>query len=79
MLEDAESVRGTAEDLDPATLSAIVELLVGARRVYVFGARGSFGLALILMMRFRPEGLLPASRVQLEMHEHDEAALKGAA
>jgi branched-chain amino acid transport system permease protein len=38
-----------------------------------------FGLALILMMRFRPEGLLPAGRVQLEMHEHDEAALKGVA
>ncbi len=27
-----------------------------------------FGLALILMMRFRPEGLLPSSRVQKEMH-----------
>ena len=53
MLEDAESVRGTAEDLDPATLSAIVELLVGARRVYVFGARGSFGLALILAIGLR--------------------------
>ena len=38
-----------------------------------------FGLALILMMRFRPEGLLPASRVKLEMHERDAASLKGAA
>ena len=28
MLEDAESVRATAEDLDPATLTAIVDLLV---------------------------------------------------
>jgi len=37
-----------------------------------------FGLALILMMRFRPEGLVPAARVRLEMHEHD-AELKGAA
>jgi branched-chain amino acid transport system permease protein len=27
-----------------------------------------FGLALILMMRFRPEGLFPAKRVQEEMH-----------
>lgn len=33
-----------------------------------------FGLALILMMRFRPEGLLPARRVQLELHEHDSAS-----
>jgi branched-chain amino acid transport system permease protein len=28
-----------------------------------------FGLALILMMRFRPEGLLPSSRVKRELHE----------
>ena len=27
-----------------------------------------FGLALILMMRFRPEGLLPSVRVQHELH-----------
>lgn len=27
-----------------------------------------FGLALILMMRFRPEGLLPSSRMQQELH-----------
>lgn len=31
-----------------------------------------FGLVLILMMRFRPEGLLPSSRVKEEMHEADE-------
>jgi DNA-binding MurR/RpiR family transcriptional regulator len=61
MLEDAESVRATAEDLDPATLSAIVDLLVDARRVYVFGARGSFGLALILSIGLRL--LLPDSRL----------------
>ncbi len=29
-----------------------------------------FGLALILMMRFRPEGLLPSSKMQQELH-HD--------
>jgi len=29
MLEDAESVRATAEDLDPAALGAIVDLLIG--------------------------------------------------
>ena len=34
-----------------------------------------FGLALILMMRFRPEGLLPAARQRRELHpEADEAA-----
>lgn len=34
-----------------------------------------FGLALILMMRLRPEGLIPASRVQLELHpEHENGA-----
>jgi DNA-binding MurR/RpiR family transcriptional regulator len=61
MLEDAESVRATAEDLDPATLRGIVELLVDARRVYSFGARGSFGLALILAIGLRL--LLPDARL----------------
>ena len=28
-----------------------------------------FGLALILMMRFRPEGLLPSKRIERELHE----------
>ena len=28
-----------------------------------------FGLALILTMRFRPEGLLPSRRMKAEMHE----------
>ena len=27
-----------------------------------------FGLALIVMMRIRPEGLLPSTRVKLEFH-----------
>lgn len=31
-----------------------------------------FGLLLVLMMRFRPEGLLPSSRRQLELHDDDE-------
>ncbi|MFD3534330.1 branched-chain amino acid ABC transporter permease [Streptomyces sp. NPDC058664] len=34
----------------------------------------AFGLALILLMRFRPEGLIPNRRAQLEYHEHDEDA-----
>jgi branched-chain amino acid transport system permease protein len=33
-----------------------------------------FGIPLILMMRFRPEGLLPAARVQREMHTPDASA-----
>lgn len=31
-----------------------------------------FGLALILMMRFRPEGLFPSTRVKYEMHPEEE-------
>ena len=31
-----------------------------------------FGMLLVLMMRFRPEGLLPSSRRQLEFHGGDE-------
>ncbi len=36
-----------------------------------------FGLALILMMRFRPEGIIPSSRVQHELHP-DEAVVETA-
>jgi branched-chain amino acid transport system permease protein len=32
-----------------------------------------FGLTLIVMMRFRPEGLIASKRRQLEFHEEDEA------
>jgi branched-chain amino acid transport system permease protein len=32
-----------------------------------------FGLLLVLMMRFRPEGLVASRRRQLEFHEEDEA------
>jgi len=31
-----------------------------------------FGLLLVLMMRFRPEGLIASQRRQLEFHEEDE-------
>jgi branched-chain amino acid transport system permease protein len=37
-----------------------------------------FGLALVLMMRFRPEGLLPSHRVRAELRSDDEATLSGA-
>ncbi len=53
MLEDAERVRATAEELRPETLRAAVETLVAARRVHVFGARGSHGLALVLGIGLR--------------------------
>ncbi|MDI9885460.1 branched-chain amino acid ABC transporter permease [Streptomyces sp. HNM0645] len=33
----------------------------------------AFGLALVLLMRFRPEGLIPNRRRQLEFHENEEA------
>lgn len=78
MYKEAEDVRATAEDLDPAALQAAVEMLVSARRVYVFGTRGSLGLAIILSIRLRilvddvrllsltagdlPEQLLPLTR-----------------
>jgi branched-chain amino acid transport system permease protein len=38
-----------------------------------------FGLALILMMRFRPEGLLPSSRVKAELHQEDGPPAGGVA
>jgi branched-chain amino acid transport system permease protein len=31
-----------------------------------------FALLLIIMMRFRPEGMIPSRRRQLEFHEEDE-------
>ena len=34
--------------------------------------RLAFGLILILMMIFRPEGIIPSRRRQLEMHEGDD-------
>ncbi|MER7815269.1 branched-chain amino acid ABC transporter permease [Streptomyces sp. NPDC096153] len=33
----------------------------------------AFGVALVLLMRFRPEGLIPNRRRQLEFHENEEA------
>lgn len=34
-----------------------------------------FGVALILMMRFRPEGLLPSRRVQQELHDQPQVVV----
>jgi branched-chain amino acid transport system permease protein len=60
-----------------------IQLLVGSAAPYLklSGYRlFIFGLVLILMMRFRPEGLLPARRIQRELHpEYDEAIGRAAA
>jgi DNA-binding MurR/RpiR family transcriptional regulator len=53
MLEDAESVRATAEDLDRAAFGQIVDCLIAAERVHVFGSRGSYGLAMMLSIGLR--------------------------
>jgi branched-chain amino acid transport system permease protein len=57
------------------------ESMRGKQYLKVSGWRlGVFGAALILMMRFRPEGLLPEARRKHELHpEEDEAAGKTAA
>jgi branched-chain amino acid transport system permease protein len=56
--------------------------LLGAALLYLIPAKLQFfsnkqlllfGLALILMMRFRPEGLVPSRRRQLEFHEEEIA------
>ncbi|WP_327237092.1 branched-chain amino acid ABC transporter permease [Streptomyces sp. NBC_01317] len=56
--------------------------LVGAALLYLIPAKLqflgnyqllAFGLALVLLMRFRPEGLIPNRRRQLEFHEAAEA------
>ncbi|HEY3062372.1 MAG TPA: MurR/RpiR family transcriptional regulator [Chloroflexota bacterium] len=61
MHEDAESVRATAQELAPETLAAAVDALLAARRAYVFGARGSHGLAVMLGIGLRL--LLPDTRM----------------
>ncbi|MFJ9667042.1 branched-chain amino acid ABC transporter permease [Streptomyces sp. NPDC101219] len=56
--------------------------LVGAALLYLIPAKLqflgdyqllAFGLALVLLMRFRPEGLIPNRRRQLEFHDDAEA------
>jgi DNA-binding MurR/RpiR family transcriptional regulator len=61
MYQDAENVRQTAEDLPPESLAAAVSALLGARRVYLFGTRGSSGLATMLGIGLRL--LLPDVRI----------------
>ncbi|MBA2469929.1 MAG: MurR/RpiR family transcriptional regulator [Chloroflexia bacterium] len=61
MLDDAERIREMAEDLSSEEIQAVVESLIGARRVLVFGERGSHGLALMLAMGLRL--VLPDARL----------------
>ncbi len=50
----------------------------GKQYLKVSGWRLSvFGLALILMMRFRPEGILPGKRMQHELHPEEPAPANG--
>jgi DNA-binding MurR/RpiR family transcriptional regulator len=50
---DIEAIRATLEELVPSTLAASVEALARARTVYVFGSRGSYGLAEIFGIGLR--------------------------
>jgi DNA-binding MurR/RpiR family transcriptional regulator len=53
MLEDAARIRETAEDLAESDIDAVVTAITSARRILVFGERGSHGLALMLAMGLR--------------------------
>ena len=53
MLDDAAHIREMAEDLSPAIFATIADAFVAARRVYVYGERGSYGLSLMLTMGLR--------------------------
>lgn len=61
MLEDAANVRQTAEDLVTEDVTAGIDALVAARSAYIFGSRGSFGIAIMLGMGLQL--LLPDARV----------------
>jgi branched-chain amino acid transport system permease protein len=50
------------QNLFPEWMRGKQYLKVSGWRLFIFGA------ALIVMMRFRPEGLLPASRTRHELH-----------
>ncbi|OPG03811.1 branched-chain amino acid ABC transporter permease [Streptomyces sp. GKU 895] len=63
-------------------MGTIAGPLVGAALLYLIPAKlqflgdyqlFAFGVALVLLMRFRPEGLIPNRRRQLEFHEEAEA------
>lgn len=53
MLDDAENIQRTVEEILPATFDVAVDALLAARSVYLFGSRGSYGLALMLSTGLR--------------------------
>jgi branched-chain amino acid transport system permease protein len=64
-------------------MGTIAGPLIGAALLYLIPAKLAFmqdyqlvlfGLALILLMRFRPEGLIADRRKKLEFHEHEQQA-----
>ncbi|GAA2721119.1 MULTISPECIES: branched-chain amino acid ABC transporter permease [Streptomyces] len=64
-------------------MGTITGPLLGAALLYLIPAKLqflqdyqllAFGIALILLMRFRPEGIIPSRRQQLEFHEDTTAA-----
>ncbi|MEV4739204.1 branched-chain amino acid ABC transporter permease [Streptomyces sp. NPDC049555] len=64
-------------------MGTITGPLLGAALLYLVPAKLqflqdyqllAFGIALILLMRFRPEGIIPSRRQQLEFHEDTTAA-----
>ena len=61
MLDDALHIQEMAEDLVASEIEAVVTILIEARRVLVFGERGSHGLALMLGIGLRL--MLPDVRV----------------
>ena len=70
LAEDAGAVLGTLAQIPAGTFDAAVEAILGARRTYVVGSRGSAGLALVLGMGLRI--FLPETRV-IAVNVGDEA------
>ncbi len=67
-------------------MGTITGPLLGAALLYLIPAKLqflqdyqllAFGVALILLMRFRPEGIIPSRRQQLEFHESEAGADAG--
>ena len=58
-------------------LPYVEEIISPIAKVELVGARYAiYGLVLIIMMRFKPEGLLPTTRVRAEMHPASDAILE---
>jgi DNA-binding MurR/RpiR family transcriptional regulator len=48
LLQDCENIRNTLQETDPAAFTEAIELILGARRVYVMGLRSASSMALFL-------------------------------